>query len=343
MDIVSIIVQAIVKAIGYLISVAVLMGKPILVSLYNAYISRYLLAPQFAFPNIVNGSVGVGVKELYYFIMFEIYDPLLTIVAIILGLLILLNSSLELGYDFRNLLIKTILVLVLSNISFFLFQDFLYLGSLIYTQLWYFGLPGNSFSSGQNILSGLQIGGQGGSILSFLIIVIFLSLMLYLLLFLALRIAIIYTFPVISPLFTLLIIIPKTQELGERLWLIFFDVISAPILIGIPLILATYVKNNSVLVLGFLALADFAPLMLSISQSSRFTGNFLGRAVNSGMQRSGSMIFSNVGRVIPRPRGPSGNDRGGAGGQPITGSVRKYSSSLGGGNTSSLFFKVKQE
>jgi len=119
-------------------------------------------------------------------------------------------------------------------------------------------------------------------------------------------------------------------------------VISAPILIGIPLILATYVKNNSVLVLGFLALADFAPLMLSISQSSRFTGNFLGRAVNSGMQRSGSMIFSNVGRVIPRPS-PSGNDRGGAGGQPITGSVRKYSSSLGGGNTSSLFFKVKQE
>ncbi|MEM0128266.1 MAG: hypothetical protein QXO03_04180 [Thermoplasmatales archaeon] len=42
MDIVSITVQAIVKAISYIISVIVLIGKPILVSLYNVYISRYL-------------------------------------------------------------------------------------------------------------------------------------------------------------------------------------------------------------------------------------------------------------------------------------------------------------
>ncbi|MEM3318029.1 MAG: hypothetical protein QXT80_00600, partial [Thermoplasmatales archaeon] len=136
MDIVSILVQAIVKAISYIISAVVFMGKPILVSLYNDYISKYLLSPDYAFPNIVSGSIGTGVKSLYYFIMFEVYDPVLTIVAIVLGVAILINSSLELGYQFKNVLLKLLLLLILSNISFFLLQDILFLFSILYKQLW---------------------------------------------------------------------------------------------------------------------------------------------------------------------------------------------------------------
>jgi len=106
MNFVSIIVDAILKAISYIVSAIVFIGKPILESVYNGYISKYLLSPGYAFPNIVNGSIGVGVKSLYYFVMFNIYDPVLTVVLTVLGVLILLNSSIQLGYDFRNIWIK---------------------------------------------------------------------------------------------------------------------------------------------------------------------------------------------------------------------------------------------
>lgn len=60
MNLVSILVDAIVKALSYLASAAVIAAKPVLVSLYNDYISKYLLTPGGAYPNIVNGSIGEG-------------------------------------------------------------------------------------------------------------------------------------------------------------------------------------------------------------------------------------------------------------------------------------------
>ncbi|MEM3800317.1 MAG: hypothetical protein QXQ72_00735 [Thermoplasmatales archaeon] len=343
MDIVSILVQAIVKAISYIISAVVFMGKPILVSLYNDYISKYLLSPDYAFPNIVSGSIGTGVKSLYYFIMFEVYDPVLTIVAIVLGVAILINSSLELGYQFKNVLLKLLLLLILSNISFFLLQDILFLFSILYKQLWLYGSPNHTFSSGQDVLAGLEIGGNAGSVISFLIILIYISLMLYLLLFLSLRLAIIYTLPVIAPVFTLLIIIPRTKELGERVWFIFLDAIISPILIGIPLILATYVVNNSVLLLGFLSLADLIPVMLSLGQSQRFLSAFLGRSVDRGVQWSKSAATGGIRGAVSLSSGlPRGSESSGR--LPEIGSIRKYSNidrqEVG---SSSLFFKVKRE
>ncbi|MCL5874628.1 MAG: hypothetical protein M1161_04750 [Candidatus Thermoplasmatota archaeon] len=345
MNFVSIIVDAIIKALSYIVSAIVFVGKPILVSIYDNFISRYLLAPTYAFPNIVNGSIGAGVKSLYYFFMFNIYDPALTIILVALGIMILLNSSLQLGFDFKNIWIKILMVLVLSNISFFLFQDFLYIGSIMYTQLWNYGIPSHSFSSGSNVLVGLQIGGAAGSIVSLLILIIFIFLMLYLLLFLSLRAAIIYTFPILAPVFTILMLIPQTKELGERVWFLFIDSLVAPILMSIPLILSTYVRNNSVLVLGFLSLADAAPTMLAISQSSRSATNFLGKSVGRGVNSSISYIGKNVKgaeTILKTFATPSEAGGGAIKGSPEIGSIRQFSPLSSGGNTgSSLFFKVK--
>jgi len=343
MNFVSIIVDAIVKALSYIASAIVYAGKPILVSLYNDFVSKYLLAPSFAFPNIVNGSIGEGVKSLYYFIMFNIYDPILTVILVALGILILLNSSLQLGLDFRNIWIKVLLLLVLSNISFFLFQDFLYMGSILYTQLWNFGVPAHNFSSGYNVLAGIEIGGSAGSIISLLILVIFVFLMLYMLLFLSMRAAIIYTLPILAPIFTLLLIIPRTKELGERIWFLFIDSLVAPILMSIPLILATYVRKDSVLVLGFLALADAVPTMLAISQSSRSATGYLGKSVSRGVSASMNFPGKNMrGAQSIVSSLSSLSDSNGVKGTPETGSVRQFSPLNSGGNSnSSLFFKVK--
>ncbi|MEM0135827.1 MAG: hypothetical protein QXU18_11505 [Thermoplasmatales archaeon] len=343
MNFVSIIVDAIIKAISYIVSAIVYVGKPVLVTVYNDFISKYLLAPQYAFPNIVSGSIGEGVKSLYYFVMFTIYDPLLTVILIALGLLILLNGSIQLGLDFRNIWIKILLLLVLSNISFFLFQDFLYAGSLLYVQLWNYGIPDHNFSSGSNLLAGLQIGGGAGSIVSLLILVIFVFLMLYLLLFLSMRAAILYTFPILVPIFTLLILIPRTKEIGERVWFLFIDSLMAPFIMSIPLILSTYVRNNSVLVLGFLALADAAPTMLALSQSSRVATSFLGKSVGRGVNSSISHITNDVKgaqaiiKSFSTPGEPAGMKT-----TPQIGSIRQFSPlNSGNGTNSSLFFKVK--
>ena len=343
MNFVSIIVVAILKVISYIVSVIVLVGKPVLVSLYDDFISKYLLAPAFAFPNIISGTTGEGVKSLYYFVMFNLYDPALTILLIVLGIMILLNSSLQLGFNFRNIWIKVLLLLIMSNISFFLFQDFLYIGSAIYAQLWNYGIPTHNFSSGGNVLAGLEIGGSSGSIVSLLITVIFVFLMLYLLLFLSMRVAIIYTFPILAPIFTLLLIIPQTKELAERIWFIFLDSLIAPILIAIPLILSTYVSNDSVLVLGFLALADALPTMLAISQSSRSATNFLGKSAGRGFNSSINQLGKNVkgAKIIVESFSIPGK-AGGANSAPQIGSIRQFSPlSSGSNNNSSLFFKVK--
>lgn len=343
MNFVSIIVDAIIKALSYIASLLVLVGKPVLVSVYNGYISKYLLAPTYAFPNIIDGSIGSGVKSLYYFFMFNIYDPILAIILIFLGVLILLNTSLQLGFDFRNIWMKILLLLILSNISFFLFQDFLYLASIIYSNLWSYGFPHHSFSSGSNILAGLEIGGASGSLVSLLILVIFVFLMLYLLVFLALRLAIIYTFPIIAPIFTILLILPQTREVGKRIWTLFIDSLIAPIIIAIPLILVTYVKSNSVLVLGFLALADTLPTMLAFSQSSRLANNYLGRSVSKGLNYSIAQVGKNVkgASTIVKSLSTSSGE-GGMKGTPEIGSVRGFTP-LNGADTanSSLFFKVK--
>lgn len=343
MNFVSIIVDAIIKAISYIVSAIVYVGKPVLVTIYTNFISRYLLAPQYAFPNIVNGSIGAGVKSLYYFIMFEIYDPILTLILIALGILVLLNSSIQLGLDFRNLWIKMLLLLVISNISFFLFQDFLYIGSILYSQLWNYGIPSHNFSTGSNILAGLEIGGSSGSIVSLLILAIFTSLMLYLLLFLSLRAAIAYTFPILAPIFTLFLLFPRTKELGERIWFLFLDALVAPILMSIPLILSTYVRKDSVLVLGFLALADALPTMLAFSQSSRALTGFLGRSVSKGVNTSTSFPIKGFrgGQTVVNSLS-SVSRSSGIRGAPEIGSVRQFSSLNSGGNAdSSLFFKVR--
>lgn len=343
MDITSIIVNAIVKALSYILSVVVLAGKPVIVSLYNSYISQYLLKPGEAFPNIVNGSIGSGVTSLYYFVMFNLYDPALTIILTILGLLILLNSSMNLGYNFKNVWIKILLVLVLSNVAFFLVQDIVFLGSALYTPLWHYGMPNHSFSNGYNILAGLEIGGSAGSIVSVLILVIFVFLMLYLLLFLSFRLAVLYTFPILIPVFTLLLLVPQTKELGEKIWSIFLDALVAPILISIPLILSTYVRNNSTLVLGFLALTDAVPILLSKTTTSRLAGLFLGQSTSKGINTTINATNANIKNIAKGGQAISRSTEGeGPGKTPEIGSSRQFSSfSSHEGSQDSLFFKVK--
>ncbi|MEM2056509.1 MAG: hypothetical protein QXS30_02650, partial [Thermoplasmatales archaeon] len=119
--------------------------------------------------------------------------------------------------------------------------------------------------------------------------------------------------------------------------------IISPILIGIPLILATYVVNNSVLLLGFLSLADLIPVMLSLGQSQRFLSAFLGRSVDRGVQWSKSAATGGIRGAVSLSSGlPRGSESSGR--LPEIGSIRKYSNidrqEVG---SSSLFFKVKRE
>lgn len=344
MDVASIVVNAIVKALGYILSVVVIAGKPVLVSLYNNYISPNLLNPAMSFPNIVNGTIGSGVSSLYYFVMFYLYDPIITIILAALGLLILVNSSLNLRQSFRHIWIRILLVLILSNISFFIVQDILFLGSLLYSPLWYYGLPKHSFSNGYSLLAGLEIGGKAGTIVSVMVLGIFVFLMLFLLLYLSFRLAIMYTFPILMPIFTLFLLIPQTKRLGEKVWSIFIENLIAPILMSIPLILCTYVKNNSVLVLGFLGLADAMPILLSGPANSRVSGLFLGQSVSKGMNTSlngaRSPLRNSTKRVTQSLSTLTSKEK--IRNQPQIGSKRQFSTMDDEkGIENSMFFRVK--
>lgn len=331
--------------ISYIVSAFVAGGTVLLVDIYNLYISRYLLSPGEAYPNIISGSIGKGVQNLYYFTLFQIYDPLFTLILMILGISILINSSLSMGYNFKHIWLKIFLVLIISNIAFFFSQDLIYFGYIIYSALWNYGGPAHTFSQGYDVLSGMQIGGTAGSEVSFLILVIFVFLILFLLLFLSMRLAIIYTFPILLPILSILYLLPQTRELSKRGWDIFIDSIFAPVLMAFPLILATYVVNNSVLTLGFLALTDSIPILLSKSSASRAADLFLGQSVSSGTQRTIGIATSLTGPVktvtsfFKDASAGTGHIKNGRGNS--TGSSRQYSSVNQGNYSQSKFFRGK--
>lgn len=335
----------VLSIISYLVAAFTAGGISLLIDIYNLYISRYLLSPGQAYPSIVSGTIGKGVESLYYYSMFQIYDPIFSIVLIILGVTILLNSSLYLGYNFKHIWIKVFLVLIFSNISFFLSQDLLYIGYLIYSGLWNFGIPYHNFSQGVNIMAGIQLGGTAGSEVSFLILIIFIFLLLFLLLFLSMRLAIIYTFPILLPILSILYLIPQTKELSKRGWDIYIDSIFAPILMAFPLILATYVTNNSVLTLGFLALTDSIPIMLSKSSASRISTLFLGQAVSTGTQRSIGIATSLTGPmrniVSFFTNAQIGTGKSNSSRNNTTGNSRQYSSKNSANYSQSQFFRGK--
>lgn len=270
MDIVGIISRAIVDAIGVLLSGLVAQGVLVATVLYNGYIAGNLLTPSEAFPYLNFNSLSGGEGSLYYFVMFNFYDPILTIILTALGLIYLLNASLELKYNLRNMWIKVLLILILSNVSFFISQDLLMLGSSIYTQIYNFGGSRHNFHDGSNFLMNVNLGPNPNTTIGIFIIVLVFFLVLFLLMTLSIRLAIIFTFPILIPIFTIFLILPQTRDLGIKIWWLYIDAVFSPILIGIPLILATY-SNNSSLILGFLALSDTIPFILMKEPS--FIGN----------------------------------------------------------------------
>lgn len=270
MDLVSIISQAIADAIGLLLSGLVLQGIGLSIVLFDSFVSNNLLTPSEAFPYLSLKSLSGGEGAIYSFIMFNIYDPLLTLLLSAIGIVYLLNSSLELKYNLRHTWLKILLILILSNIAFFISQDILLIGSSIYSEIYNYGGLYHNFHEGANFLSKITIGPNLNTTVSVLVIILVLFMVLFLMITLSIRLAIIYTFPLLIPLFTLFLILPQTRDIGIRIWWIFIDAVFSPILIGIPLILATY-SNNSSLILGFLALSDSIPYILMKEPS--FIGN----------------------------------------------------------------------
>ncbi len=346
MDIVGIISRAIVDAIGVLLSGLVAQGVLVATVLYNGYIAGNLLTPSEAFPYLNFNSLSGGEGSLYYFVMFNFYDPILTIILTALGLIYLLNASLELKYNLRNMWIKVLLILILSNVSFFISQDLLMLGNSIYTQIYNFGGSRHNFHDGSNFLMNVNLGPNPNTTIGIFIIVLVFFLVLFLLMTLSIRLAIIFTFPILIPIFTIFLILPQTRDLGIKIWWLYIDAVFSPILIGIPLILATY-SNNSSLILGFLALSDTIPFILMKEPS--FIGNLgflFGYSAESTATRT-IPILKNVSRDLKNVAIVTG-------GAIYTGnmsrknkniqarqSVRNYSSRSSRPPSNKTFFKVR--
>ncbi len=344
MDLVSIISQAIADAIGLLLSGLVLQGIGLAIILYDSFISNNLLTPTEAFPYLSLKSLGGGEGAIYSFIMFNIYDPLLTLLLSAIGILYLLNSSLELRYNLRNTWLKVLLILILSNLAFFISQDIILIGSSIYSIIYNYGGVYHNFHEGANFLSKITIGPNLSTTVSVLVIILVLFMVLFLMITLSIRLAIIYTFPLLIPLFTLFLILPQTRDLGVRIWWLFIDAVFSPILMGIPLILATY-SNNSSLILGFLALSDSIPFILMKEPS--FIGNLglifgmsaeatanrtipMIRSIAMDAKGAATFISSNT-RISERIIKKGGNNSGRE--------VRNYSSRYTKPPTNDLFFR----
>jgi len=246
MDIVGIISRAIVDAIGLLLSGIVAQGIIIATVLYNGFIAENLLTPGEAFPYLNFNSLSGGEGSLYYFVMFNFYDPILTIILTALGLIYLLNASLELKNNLKNMWIKVLLILILSNILLY-FTGSSDVGKCHIHSNFNFGWSRHNFHDGSNFLMNINLGPNPNTTIGIFIIVLVFFLVLFLLITLSIRLAIIFTFPILIPIFTIFLILPQTRDLGIKIWWLYIDAVFSPILIGIPLILATYSNNSSLI------------------------------------------------------------------------------------------------
>lgn len=278
------------------------------------------------YPNLPLGGGGSGflttAASFSDYLLANLVDPVIVLVAIGLGLLYLARSVL--GREevrFQGALPKLIGSVILANFALPLAGVLLSVGAAAFPVV--AGFDHGAWQQWTNLagFGEIQFAWDNGA-LAFVISFALFSIVLLLAVAVALRDALLAVLLVLLPVLTLLWPIPVLAPLARRAWLLFGELVFLPCVLVVPLELA--VGSSSILVLlGYLTVALSSPWLISLAGAQLTGGGFpaagsaLGAGIQRGMAAASSSVgqsFSALGRVNRSTPIPLGSDPSGGGG-----------------------------
>ncbi|MCI4366380.1 MAG: hypothetical protein L3K08_01365 [Thermoplasmata archaeon] len=267
------------------------------------------LSPSSLYPPLsVGGSGGFldGASGLSIFVVVNLVDPAIPLVAIGIGIIYLARSALPgLAQRAHALLPRLLFAVVLANFSLPVASAILGLAGAGYPVL-------SGYDDGAwqhwNALAGtgfLKFSWDNG-VLAFVLTFVLFSLVLLLAMAVALRDAMLAVLVVLLPLFTLVYPIPSLSGLARRGWILFGQLAFLPWVVIIPLELAVG-SGSALLLVGYLTVALSAPGLLAIAGSQLTHLGFppAGTSLSAGVQRGMASASSTVGAAMPTVGGRS--------------------------------------
>lgn len=217
-------------------------------------------------PSGAGGFLSIAAVFSQYLVV-NLVDPALVLVALAVGLLYLLRATFPaLGPALRGLFPRLVVGALLANFTLPVAGALFGLAAATYPVV--AGFDGGSWQSWQNLGgSGLFSFSWDNGVLAFVAAVVLLSIVLLLALVIAVRNALLGVLLVLLPVFTLLWPVPQLAPLARRAWLWFAELAFLPCVVVVPLELA--VGSPSILLLaGYLVAALASPAFLSLAGSS---------------------------------------------------------------------------
>ncbi|HUI38228.1 MAG TPA: hypothetical protein VLY85_01200 [Thermoplasmata archaeon] len=246
------------------------------------------LSPGSLFPPLPGGGSSFLSEATRFseFLVVDLVDPAIVVVALAIGLLYLARSFL--GRETARLegtIPRLIVYIVLSNVSVPVAGALLGLAGAIYPSI--AGFDGGAWQTWSN-LSGpgaLYFSWDNGA-LAFVVSIALFSLVLLLAAAIALRDALLGVLLVLLPVLTLVGAVPTLRPLTRRAWLLFGEAAFLPCVLVIPLELA--VGSPSVLfLLAYLTIALGSPALISVAGThlSQLGAPTASGVVSGGIQR----------------------------------------------------------
>lgn len=228
-------------------------------------------------------SVAVGFSR---FLLADLVDPAIGLVAAAIGLLYLARASLG-GWKARleALLPRLVVAVVLANFTLPVTGGILDVAGAVYPVI--AGLDGGAWKQWQNIGGFAGVGWSwDNGLLAFVVAFVLFSLVLLLITIVAVRNALLALLVVLLPLFTLLWPVPVLSTLARRAWLLFLELSFLPCVLVLPLELAVHAAS-SIVALAYLTVAVGSPYLISVAGSHLGALGFPGAsgAVSGGIQR----------------------------------------------------------
>ena len=224
------------------------------------------LAPGSLYPPFPGGAGSFYARPIAFsnFLLVDLVDPAIVLVAAGLGLLYLARSFLgRENLRLEGALPRLVIYVVLANLSVPVAGAILDLAGSIYPVV--SGFDGGAWRSWQNLAGpgAIAFSWDNGA-LAFIVAFVLFSQVLLIAVAVALRDALLAFLLVVLPILTLAGSLPPLRSLARRAWLLFAEAAFLPCLLVVPLELA--VGSPSILLLAaYLTLALGSPVLLSVA------------------------------------------------------------------------------
>lgn len=249
------------------------------------------LQPGQLFPSLTSTAGGgpaylVEAAHFSSYLLVNVVDPLIALVAIGLGLVYLSRALWSRsGLWAEGLVARFIIAVVLANFAVPVAGGILDLAGAVYPVV--AGWDGGAWQNWTNLAGTgeFSFSWQNGA-LTFVLAFVQFSVVLLLALMIGLRDALLAVLLVLLPLFTLVWPLRPLSPLARRAWLLFGEMAFLPLVVVVPLELAVG-SPNVIMLIAYLSLALSSPYLLSIAGNHLPSLGFpsVGPALTGGVER----------------------------------------------------------